>query len=179
MVSNRERDQAGSSLRHLALVMERVIRLSGILFVIAAASATSLMALLGTVDVIGTKLFNYPIPSTYETTETLMVILIFGGLAYAQLRKRQVRVELLINHLPDYLKALSNVIANLAGIIFFGILTWQSALYFWQSWLVKEVEPSLVNFPIYPAKFIMALGAAIMTLQLVVDLGHAIRAAWR
>ena len=61
----------------------------------------------------------------------------------------------------------------LIGTVFFILLTWKSATFFWQSWLMKESEPSLIRFPIYPSKLVMLLGAGLMTLQLLLDLYQA------
>ena len=45
------------------------------------------MMLLGGVDVITTKLLDWPIPGVYELTETLMVASVFLALALSQRQK--------------------------------------------------------------------------------------------
>lgn len=140
--------------------------------VVAVASSLGIliMILMGTVDTLGTKLFDSPLPTTVEATETLMVVLLFGGLAYAQLERRHIRVELLVTRLPNKWQGILMFAGNIFGAAFFTLLTYYSVLLFWHSWIIRESAPSIVRFPIYPAKFFMIIGAGMMTLQLVMDL---------
>jgi len=152
--------------------IEKIVALAGTLLANIASLATVIMILIGTADVIGTKIFNTPVPATYETTETLMVALVFGGLAYAQLRKRHIQVELLTRRLSPKTRLFLDLVGLLIGTAFFTMLTWRGAIYFWRSWLMRECEPSLIRFPIYPSKLILLVGAGLMTMQLLIDLYH-------
>lgn len=145
---------------------------AGTLLANISSLATVIMILMGAADVIGTKLFNTPVPATYETTETLMVALVFGGLAYAQLRKRHIQVELVTSRLPPRVRSFLDLIGLLIGTVFFILLTWRGAIFFWRSWLMGECEPSLIRFPIYPSKLVLLIGAGLMTMQLLIDLYH-------
>jgi TRAP-type C4-dicarboxylate transport system permease small subunit len=151
------------------------IRAGGSSFATITSLSTIIMIVMGTADILGTKLLGIPVPAAYETTEALMVALVFGGLAYAQSQKRHIKVTLLVSHFPSKMQAISEFVGILIGTIFFFFLTWTSIEYFWQSWLVKESEPSIIRFPIYPSKFLMVLGASLVTLQLLVDLFYSIK----
>jgi len=150
--------------------VEKSIQNSGRTFAIIASLATIVMAVMGTADVIGTKIFKTPVPITYEVTEAMMVVLAFGGLAYAQHIKRHVKVDLLVLRFSPAGQIVSELIGLLAGTIFFVILTWVSLGYFWKSWLIKEAESGLIPFPVYPSKLVMLIGSLLMTLQLLIDL---------
>ena len=52
--------------------------------------------LLGVADVVGTKFLDWPVPGTLEVTESTMVLIVFGALAYTQERRGHIRVELLL-----------------------------------------------------------------------------------
>jgi len=136
----------------------------------AAAVATLLMVVIGTADVIAMAIFNTAVPAAYEGTEALIVCLGFGGIAYAQASKSHFKVEMFVRHLSVKIRKILDLFGSIIGFIFFSIFTWQSALYFWQSWLIKESEQGLVEFPIYPAKFMMFIAIGFMTLQLLVDI---------
>ncbi|MBU2548713.1 MAG: TRAP transporter small permease [Proteobacteria bacterium] len=141
--------------------------------------AIIVMMVVGGADVIGSKLFNRSVPATVELTETLMVALVFGGLAYAQVQRRHVRVEFLAMRMPRRIRALMNLFSVLIGSGFFILMTWQCAIYFWFSWTNQETDTGLYRFPIYPAKLIMLIGSALMTIQLMMDIARTLSDLFR
>jgi TRAP-type C4-dicarboxylate transport system permease small subunit len=150
-------------------IIRKISAAATIVVAMMSSVAILIMVVMGTADVIGTKVFNSPLPATVEATETLLVVLLFGGLAYAQLQGRQIRVELLVNKFSPRMKLISAFTGNLIGAVFFIILTYYCIFQFWDSWLIRESAASIFRFPIYPAKLFMVIGGGIMTLQLVVD----------
>ena len=70
-----------------------------ILLIGGAGMLTSMF--LGAGDVVGTQFFGWPVPGAKEITESTMVLIVFGALAYAQLRKSHIRVELVYTHMPS------------------------------------------------------------------------------
>ena len=60
------------ALRRVALV---ILLLGGI--------GTMAAMFLGTIEVVGTQILNTPIPGALELTESTMVLIVFGALAYA------------------------------------------------------------------------------------------------
>jgi TRAP-type C4-dicarboxylate transport system permease small subunit len=155
-----------------------LIRNSTLVFAFIASLAIVVMALIGGADVVGTKVLNIPVPGTFEITENLMVVLVFGGLAYAQVLKRHVRVEFLLRLLPPKGRVLLELLGLLIGDVYFTLLTWRCYLLFLESWLGRELGPSVIGFPIYPSKFLMLLGSGLMTLQLLIDTFEEVRALW-
>ena len=156
-------------------LIERVIAIAGIILVYIMGLAVFAMMLMGTADVIGTKFAKWPIPGAYESTAALMVVVVFSGIAYAQLKKRHISVALVVNRLPARAREVLNLAGLVLGAVYFGVLAWRCSLFFWSSWLLKESEASLIHFPLYPSKFIMVVGASLMFLQLLVNIFHAIR----
>ena len=71
----------------LGTVVTRFIEKCGAVFANITSFGIIVMIIIGTIDVIGSKLFNTPLPATYEGTEALMVIVTFGGLAFVQQKK--------------------------------------------------------------------------------------------
>ncbi|WP_108658340.1 TRAP transporter small permease subunit [Acuticoccus kandeliae] len=130
--------------------------------------------LLGVGDVIGT-FFNHPLPGALEVTESTMVLIVFGGLAYAQIRRRHIRVELAYLRAGPRLRSVMDIIASVSAIVFFSLLAWQGwneALY---SLSIKESTFGIVRFPLYPARFALVLGSVLFILQLCLDLVNDIR----
>lgn len=125
---------------------------------------------LGVGDVVGTQMLRSPLPGAYEITESTMVLIVFGALAYAQIRRAHIRVELLYTRMPPRVQAGLDVLADLAALVFFGLLLWQAVSEAQYSYQINERTVGLIRFPLYPARIMLAAGTALMIVQLVLDL---------
>ena len=88
-------------MKRLGDIMERLAL--SVLLVGGAGMLTAMF--LGAGDVVGTQFFGWPIHGALEITESTMVLIVFGGLAYAQIRRSHIRVELLYSHMPPRVRA--------------------------------------------------------------------------
>ncbi len=131
---------------------------------------------LGTADVVGTQFFGRPVAGALELTESTMVLIVFGALAYAQLRRNHIRVELLYARAGPRARACMDLLADVAAIGFFGLLLWQAILEAMTSWRIGEATVGLIRFPLYPARWILVTGTALLLAQLVLDLVRDARA---
>lgn len=129
---------------------------------------------LGMGDVVGTY-FNRPVVGAQEVTESTMVLIVFGGLAYAQIRRRHIRVELFYLKAGPRTRSLMDIVASVAGIVYFTLMIWQATNEALYSWQIKEATFGLVRFPLYPARFLLVAGVGLMIVQLLLDLWYDIR----
>ena len=129
-----------------------------------------LMMLAGAFDMIGTNLFLSPIPAAFEFMATAMVIVIFFSIALAQANRAHIRVEILTDRLPGPLKWLTDVLQYACSLGFFLLIAWFGWKSGIRSFEVGEYASGLVNWPIFPARFALALGASLMALQCLYDL---------
>ena len=146
------------SLRRVALA---ILLLGGI--------GTMAAMFLGTIEVVGTQSLKRPIPGALELTESTMVLIVFGALAYAQIRRGHIRVELVYTKMGPRVQAAMDVFANLAAMVFFGLLLWQSYHEAVYSLQIGEATVGLIRFPLFPARLILSVGTALLLLQLVLD----------
>lgn len=124
---------------------------------------------LGVADVVGTYL-GHPVPGAYEVTESTMVLVVFGGLTYAQIKRKHIRVELIHQMMGNRGQSLMDILADIAALVFFGLLVWQGwneALYSLQ---ISEATSGLIRFPLYPARFVLVFGASLFMVQMMLDL---------
>ena len=159
----------------LGRILERLA-----LIVLLIGGAGMLMAVfLGTGDVFGTQGFGQPIAGTRELTESTMVLIVFGALAYAQIRRSHIRVELLYTRLSARGRAAMDIVADIAALVFFGLMCWQAVGEAQYSYQLGEVTDGRIEVPLIPARFILVAGTAIMIVRLVFDLiadiGHFVR----
>jgi TRAP-type C4-dicarboxylate transport system permease small subunit len=135
--------------------------------------------LLGVADVVGTKFFDWPVPGTLEVTESTMVLIVFGALAYAQERRGHIRVELLYGHAGPRGKSFMEAVTHIVAFAFFALLAWQGVGELRYSWEIREATMGTVRFPLYPARFLLVLGLALLLLRLAIDIVEDLGRLWR
>jgi TRAP-type C4-dicarboxylate transport system permease small subunit len=126
--------------------------------------------LIGVADVIGTGFFNWPVPGTLEFTESTMVLVVFGALAYAQERRAHIRVELLYSHVGPGGQSFMEAVTHIVAFIFFVLVAWQGLSELSYSWELKEATMGTVRFPLYPARFFLVLGVVLLLVRLALDI---------
>ena len=148
-----------------------------LILLLLGAVGLVISTVLGFADVIGTKFLDYPVPGTLEITESTMVLVVFGALAYTQSKRGHIRVEILYNFGGPRTRALLDAVTHLIALIYFGLLGWagvQEALY---SWEIAEATMGTIRFPLYPARFLLAIGTGLLLVQLVIDIADDLRRA--
>jgi TRAP-type C4-dicarboxylate transport system permease small subunit len=153
-------------MRLFARLLERIA-----LAVLLVGGLGMLMSMfLGVADVVGTQLLHIPVPGPFEITESTMVLIVFGALAYAQIRRAHIRVELIYAHMGPRVQAVMDVVADLAALVFFGLMLWQAKMEAEYSYQIREATVGLIRFPLYPARIILAAGTGLLVLRLILDL---------
>ena len=71
-------------------------------------------------DVIGTNVFDWPVPGTLEFTESTMVLIVFGALAYTQEQRGHIRVELLNGLFGPRVQSCLEMLTHFVALVFFG-----------------------------------------------------------
>ena len=120
-------------------------------------------------DVIGTNFFDWPVPGTLEITESTMVLIVFGALAYTQERRGHIRVEILHGFVGPRGQSFMDFVTHLLALVFFALLAWQSFGELSYSWELKEATMGTIRFPLYPARTLLTIGVALLIVQLALD----------
>src|SRR5688572_27675591 len=102
--------------------------------------------LVGVADVVGTEFLGRPVLGTLEFTESSMVLVVFGALAYAQERRAHIRVELLYSFVGPRGKSLMEVVTHIVAFIFFALVAWTGYLELVYSLEIKESTMGSVRF---------------------------------
>ena len=138
-----------------------------------AAVAIFAMMVLTCVDVFLRYFFRKPIPGTYEIVALLGAVAASFAMAHTLAKKGHVAVSLIVQMFPKRLQAIIESFISIFGIVLFGLITWQSILYGMDCQRAGEVSLTL-ELPFYPIIYGVALGAAVVCLVLIVDLGNAL-----
>lgn len=121
------------------------------------------------VDVVGAKLFRWPLPGGIEVVYLLQVIAIAGALAFAKIDGRHIRVEFLIDRLPKRGRAFFNSLTSFLGLGLFILLGWESYEYSQAFRSVGEVSTT-AQIPLYPFTLWITLCCIPICLVLLTDL---------
>jgi TRAP-type mannitol/chloroaromatic compound transport system permease small subunit len=130
-------------------------------------------------DVIGTNFFGWPVPGTLEITESTMVLIVFGALAYTQEKRGHIRVEILHGYMSPRIRSLMDAVTHLLALVFFALLAWQSIGELTYSWEMREATMGAIRFPLYPARLLLTLGATLLIAQLTLDVILDVGRMWR
>ena len=148
---------------------------------ILSGIAMLLMMVVGTADIVGSNLDKIglpskPIPAAFEFMATMMVAVVFLAISLAQSRRNHIHVELVLNLLPPAWRKGLEIFHHLLGAALFGAIAW----FGWQgglhSFRVGEFAAGLINYPIWPARLVLAFGASLMTVQCLLDIASVFSA---
>jgi TRAP-type C4-dicarboxylate transport system permease small subunit len=123
------------------------------------------MMFLTIADVFLRKVLSKSILGTVEITEFMMVILVFFGLAQAEVVNGNVRVDILTKRFSEKTQQIIEVISQFCCFILFVLLTWYAFDYAVGKIGSGEVSQDLW-IPMYPFVFIVGLGFTVLTIVL-------------
>ena len=141
-----------------------------------AIGVTLAMMLLTVGGVIGRYLFNSPIQGATPISETFLVYIVAFTLAYTQLVKRHIRMEMLLVRLRPKPRDLVNGVTLILALFYMGLMIYATSANAYRSVIAGEYETGLINVPLYPGRIALALGCLIFGIQYVVDTIGSFRA---
>jgi TRAP-type C4-dicarboxylate transport system permease small subunit len=133
------------------------------------------MMILTVGDVVGRYFFKAPIQGTHEITGLLLVCVAACALAYSQIMKGHIRVDLITDRLSPKGRQIIDVIAYLFCVFASLLITWQTLIrardYFYST---KGNLTETLSIPFFPFLLILGLGFLTLTLVSLVDLIRSI-----
>ena len=120
-------------------------------------------------DVVGTNFFDWPVPGTLEFTESTMVLIVFGALAFTQEKRSHIRVEIVYALFSPRAQSFFDMVTHFIALIFFILLAWYSFGELSYSLEIDESTMGTIRFPLYPARMLLSAGAVLLCIQLALD----------
>jgi len=148
--------------------LERFVRsLSGWLNWVAGVALVAMLALI-VADIIGAKLFKWPIPGGIEMVGFLGVVVIAFAIAHTQVVRGHIEVEFLVTRLPKKAQGIVAGLVQFLGMALFGLLAWRS--YDFAHTLQVKGEVSMTQeIPFYPFVYGIAICSVAAFLVLLVQ----------
>jgi TRAP-type C4-dicarboxylate transport system permease small subunit len=114
------------------------------------------MFLVNFIDVVGAKLFTWPLPGSVEIISFSQIVAIAPAIAFTLVLGRHIRVEFIIDRFPRRIRAAISSISSFFALILFVLILWQSYLYGESLHKAGEIG-STSHLPLYPFAYFIAL----------------------
>lgn len=150
-------------------LVERIERLL-IRLGIVSGFATLMIIVIVVIDVAGRAIFNNPLHSGVESSELLLVCLVFFGLAAAQQQRQNYAIELFTRNLPMRVQSAFEFVGYVVCLAIVILLAWPSTQQAISSFNRNEMGFGIVAFPIWPARIVLAVGLWLLALQFLCDI---------
>jgi TRAP-type C4-dicarboxylate transport system permease small subunit len=154
-------------------IFERILnRILGILVAIGF-TCCMLMMMIVVVNIV-TRPSGHAIIGTYEAVQLLIVVMVSFSLGYTALSKGHVNMDMVVTRLSSSTQKVFSIISSILGLIIWIMITWYSFQFSAEQLLINE-QTAIAEFPIYPFRFIFALGAFITCLVMVLNTVKSIK----
>jgi TRAP-type C4-dicarboxylate transport system permease small subunit len=150
----------------ILFVARAFISLTRGMAVLGALAAVVLMAGISA-DVARRYFVGSSILGMLEVSETLMVLMVFLGMSYAEHTRTHVRMTLLTNRLPPRISATLRLVAFLVSTWVIGWMAWQTSMRARSSIEMGEFGMGVLQLPLWPARAAIAIGLLAATVQLI------------
>ncbi|MGD9157419.1 MAG: TRAP transporter small permease [Desulfobacteraceae bacterium] len=135
---------------------------------LAAIAVVAVMVIV-CINVLARSIFGMPLKGTVDIVSLLGVLVIGGAISYTQVLKGHVRITLFIDMLPKPARTILSGLVDLAGMVLFGILSWQTILFALGTHENGELS-EVLKIPITPFAFAVSIGCISLTMVLLADL---------
>jgi len=123
------------------------------------------MVLLVVVDVTLRRVFNSPLPFSFELIGIMLVVVVFCFVAYSTATGRHVSIDVLVARFSPKARSGTDLFTDFLSAVLFGLIGWQcivQGMHIWDA----GVETGILNIPHYPFLFIVAFGSIVASLAI-------------
>lgn len=144
-------------------------------FAAIAGFLTFLMMWVIDANAISRKLFNAPVPAGVEFTQSILTAVIMLPFAYTLFKQEHVNTVFLTSHFSPQFNRWLHCFWMTVGMLVFAAVAYAAVLYTIRSYTMNEqVWGATIRFAVYPSKAAVAVGAALISFQFMMEALHAI-----
>ena len=133
------------------------------------AAALIILVLATFANVVGRYLLRKPLTGAVEISQLFLVVTVFFGVAYTEVRKQHVTFDEVVALFPRRLRAITiGAMYFLVGVYAL-VMSWQETLLA-ISYMVPAVRVTdVLKIPIAPAMFVIAIGSLLWGIELMLN----------
>jgi TRAP-type C4-dicarboxylate transport system permease small subunit len=128
-----------------------------------AVAGMWLMLLIITIDVVGAKVFRFPLPGVFDIVCLLGFLIVALAIPFTHTIRGHISIEFFVDRLGKRAQAIITTIAAALALILFFAMTWQMFSYSRITQLSGEITASL-RIPVFPIMFIATVSFCVMFL---------------
>jgi TRAP-type C4-dicarboxylate transport system permease small subunit len=133
------------------------------------AAALIILVLMTFANVLGRYLLRKPLTGAVEISQLFLVVTVFFGVAYTEVRKQHVTFDEVVTLFPRRLKAVTVSIMYFLVAGYALVTSWQEVLLA-ISYMVPRIRVTdVLKIPIAPAMFVIALGSLLWGIELLLN----------
>ena len=111
---------------------------------------------------------NLPVESSIEIGEYALVFIVFMGAAGIMRREEHITVDIFLTRLKGQRRRRADLAILGASLFWCAMMDWYSWKYVWNAYKYGMTSSSLLRFPLYISYSFLAIGFAVLTLQLLI-----------
>ncbi|SLM27689.1 DctQ3 (modular protein) [Desulfamplus magnetovallimortis] len=146
------------------------------LFLYAGTGWVLVMMIMTVIDVAGRYFFSRPVSGSIELSQFMMAAFSILGMAYTNASGGNIRVTLLIRSVPERVAALMDTLTAILTLQVMAAIVWYGWVMGWEDYHSGSATDTL-SLPLYPLKFLMAVGALLMSMTIFIDLVESLKCA--
>ncbi len=139
------------------------------LIALVGGAALFFMMLQTTGDVVGRYLFSSPIKGTIEITEMLMLIVVYFGFAYAEIKGKHISANIFVSRLSQKFQVAARSLGLLLGLFICASTGLYIFGYAIDMLKIKKVLEGLEIIPFYPVVFVTAVGFFLIAIEYLIE----------
>jgi TRAP-type C4-dicarboxylate transport system permease small subunit len=121
-----------------------------------ALVALSVMLIIVTIDIVGSKVFSMPLPGAMDLTSLLCVLVIGFAMPLSYRMGRHIKVDFISNLCPAFIQRVMRSISFFLCTVFFILVFWR--IFAYANDLLEYGERSItIKLPLYPFGYALAL----------------------
>lgn len=149
--------------------LDQIIEKASHIFLVLSGTLIVIMVFTATYGVVRRYVFNSPEPYSYEISTMFLLFSFVFAISAVERLNRHIRVDFVSSHLHERTQhVILNIIAPIMGLFFASMLAWKGIEVSLFSLEIGEVSSSIWREPLYPIKFMVPIGYALLILVLLV-----------
>ncbi len=157
----------------LGAVDRAVHRLEKLTALVSGFGIFALM-IIGVAQVLGRKLFNFPIHGYIDMVEIMMSFLVFMGLAFTERTGGHIRMEILVGLLPKRMLWLFETLSVVIALCLVAILTYYTGTHAWRSYTSGDSTMD-AQILLWPSKLVVSASLGLLFVRLLIELWGYLR----
>jgi TRAP-type C4-dicarboxylate transport system permease small subunit len=142
--------------------------------VLVGSMVLFLMMIITVVDVGGRYIFFRPLKGAYELVGALLVFVVSWGLAYCEMEKAHIAIDLVTRLLSPRKRAIAYCFSQVISLGIFSIITWQFLVQGIRDYGVQGESTAMLGIPLPPLMIAAGLAFGVFCLALLVNLAKAV-----